>query len=71
MKTKETTTWVVTELNTRENTYKNDIMDILYGDDYKRHEYETREEAYECADRLKEQGVKTSISKQTKKGLVK
>lgn len=65
--------WVVTELNTRVNTYENNVMDIFRGDDYKQHEHETKEGAYECSDRLKEQGVKTNISKQykIKKGLVK
>ena len=66
MKTKEITTWVVTELNTRANTYENNVVDIVCGDDYKQHEHKTKEEAYECADRLKEQGVKTNISKQRK-----
>lgn len=62
----KTTTWVVTELNTRVNTYENNVEDIFHGDEYKNHEYETKEEAYECASRLKEQGVKTNISKQNK-----
>lgn len=65
------TTWVVTELNTRVKVSNNDLMDIVYGGDYKQHEYKTKEEAYECSDRLKEQGIKTNIAKQNKVTMAK
>ena len=55
--------WELTELNTRKKTFKNDVEDILYGDDYKKYTFNTKEEAEAKAIELKAQGISTNLAR--------
>lgn len=55
--------WEVTELNTRRRRFKNEVNDILYGDNYKKHSFKTKEEAYAKMGELEGRGIKTSIAR--------
>lgn len=52
----------VLELNTRTRRHKSDIEDILYGEDSKKHQFKTEEEALEKQDELNKKGIKTSLA---------
>lgn len=52
----------VTELNTRRISYKDPVLDILYGSDYKRHRCKTLEEAREISAALENAGIHTNIA---------
>lgn len=52
----------VLELNTRIRRHKSDIEDILYGDNNKKHQFKTEEEALEKQDELNKKGIKTSLA---------
>lgn len=56
------TFYEVLELNTRIRRHKSDIEDILYGDNNKKHQFETEEEALEKQDELNKKGIKTSLA---------
>ena len=58
----EVETWNVTELNTRKNVFADDIQDILYGDAYPEHKFETREQAEKFEAQLNAHGIKTNIT---------
>lgn len=58
--------WEVTELNTRETKFKDPIKDIIEGDNYKKHTFSSKEEAYNKADELKEKGIFTKIARTLK-----
>lgn len=53
----------VLELNTRRRTFKDEVEDCLYGDDYKKHKCETLEEAYKLEKELNKKGISTSVAK--------
>lgn len=53
----------ITELNTREKTFRDDLRDIFEGDDYKTHKIEDYEEAKAFEKELNDKGIKTSFAK--------
>lgn len=55
--------WEVTELNTRKRTYRDEIKDILYGDNYKKHSFKTEAEADAKAEELEARGIHTTIAR--------
>lgn len=57
-----TPVWQVTELNTTEVKYANEIEEILYGDEFKKHERKTEAEAQIVARHLNKRGIATSIA---------
>lgn len=60
------TVWQLTELNTRHRWHKSEIDDILYGEEYKTHEFKTREEAINKQEQLKKSGIKTNLARLTR-----
>lgn len=59
----ENSIWQLTELNTRRILHKSEIKDILYGEEYKNHEFKTREAALNRQEQLKKSGIKTHLSR--------
>ena len=59
----ENSVWQLTELNTRRRLHKSEIEDILYGEEYKNHEFNTKEAALNKQEQLKKSGIRTHLSR--------
>ena len=62
----ETTTFQVTELSTHKDTYADEYEEILYGDDYVKHDFSTIDKARACEAQLNAKGIKTNLAQVTR-----
>ena len=58
----ETVTFQVTELSTHKDTYANEYDEILYGDDYVKHDFSTIDKARAFEAQLNAKGIKTNLA---------